>query len=475
MLASCNVLSIDYGASNGRGIVGAFDGSKLTLTEVHRFPNVPVTIFSSIYWDILGLYKELLNSLQSASRLSFKLDSIGIDGWSQDFGILDANGNLLGMPHHYRDPRILGVKERSFEQMSEYDMFALTGKTPNAVNTLFQLIAMKESEPALLEKGNKLLFIPNLLSYFLTGGINCDVTLAAASLLYDPVSRSWIKPLLNDYGLPDLLPDISKPGHTIGYVKEHVTLQTGLPSIPVISVAQHDTISAILSVQAKNRPNSVYICCGTWSVIGTTLETPLIHEGVLNGSFSNEPGYYGDDDTYFLKYITGLWILQECMKEWTADGFVLDYSRLQAEAAAIRSEQAIDVEHEDFSKPGNMSWKIAEYCRKTGQTVPEKPGEIYKCVITGLAMKYAETIAKMQKLTGAGFSEIHMVGGGSRNSLLCKLTARFTGLKVVAGPQEASAVGNVLVQLIALGELDNIKEASQVLANSFNQSEYYNN
>ncbi len=334
------------------------------------------------------------------------------------------------------------------------------------------MIATQHHEPSILEQGKMLLFMPNLLSYFLTGGINCDITMAAASLLFNPNTRNWHKPLLSLFGLPDLLPDISPAGRIIGHIAPHITEQSGMPAIPVISVAQHDTISAILTIEAKNKANIAYICCGTWSVVGTSISAPLINEQVFKSNFMNEPGY-GQGGIFFVKYVTGLWILQECMREWENKGFSLDWAGLQAAAEASKFYAVIDVEDSDFAVPGNMSRKVVAYCMKTGQQIPQNEIDLYKCIVTSLAIKYAEIIEDMKRLVGFEFSEIHLVGGGSRNSLLCRLTARHTGMRVVAGPHEASVVGNTLMQLEALGEIANIREASQVLLNSFASMEYY--
>lgn len=472
-MTTIDVLGIDLGASNGRGVIGSFDGNRLTLREAHRFTNGPVAIMKHLYWDIAHLYKETLQCIRAAETMSGNVAAIGIDGWSQDFGILDRNGNLLGLPHHYRDPRTDNVPAQIFEAMSPGELFAITGKMPSRVCTLFQLVAMREREQAALANGRHLLFMPNLLGYFLTGEINCDVTLASASALYDVSARGWSGTIGRKFGLPDLLPDIGGPGHTVGFIRDEVREQAGIrgdrSALPLISVAQHDTVSAILAVEAKARPNAAYISSGTWSIVGITVESPILNDSAMQAELSNEPGYYGDT-TYAVKYMTGLWIMQECIREW---GVAFDYERAQLNAEASRFASAIDVEDERFASPGGMNVKIADYCRDTGQPVPNGATETFMCIMKGLAQQYARTVSELASLTGRDVTEIHMVGGGSRNGYLCKLTAQLSGIAVVAGPHEASVVGNALVQLIALGEIGGIREASQMMRESFDMTTYF--
>ncbi len=475
-MAAIDVLSIDLGASNGRGVIGSFDGTRLKLQEVHRFANGPVAVFSHLYWDIMHLYKETLNCMSAADRISPNVAAIGIDGWSQDFGILDKQGHLLGMPHHYRDPRTDNIPEQAYGTMSESELFAITGKAPSRVCTLFQLIAMQEREQAALANGHHLLFMPNLLGYYLTGEINCDVTLAGASTLYDARKRNWSGEILSRFGLPSLMPDIGRPGCTAGFVREDVKRNAGIsgksPTIPLISVAQHDTISAILAVEAKNRRNIAYISCGTWSVVGMTVQNPIIDDRLFEGRLCNEPGYY-EGMSFIVKYMTGLWILQECIREWGVAGASFDYERVQQDAATIGFDSAIDVEDERFASPGGMLGKVTQHCRETGQSVPNDVTQVFMCIMKGLALQYVKSIRSLVMLTNMPVSEIHIVGGGSRNAYLCKLTAQLSGIAVVAGPHEASVVGNAIVQLIALGEIGGIKEASQVMRQSFETSTFY--
>lgn len=464
-MKTLNVLGMDYGASNGRGIVGRFDGSRLSIEEIHRFPNHAIRIFANIYWDILSLFNELKKTLVRINTESIPISSIGIDSWGIDFGILDGQGNLMGNPHCYRDPRTADILQEAFRIYDEYTLFAWTGMYPTNIGTLFQLLAMKANEASILEKGNTLLFIPNLLSYFLTGNISCESTMASSSLMYSPFTGEWLKDLLTGYGLPEILPPIDAPGGIIGTLLEDIAMETGVGKIPVISVAQHDTASAIASVPAPDKEKVVYISCGTWSVVGTSIKKPLINEKVLQSRFNNEMGF--GNEIMFVKNITGLWILQECVREWAEEGYIINYDSLNAEAEKCRFDGWIDVDSPDFIQPGNMSSKIIEFCRKTGQREPKERVEIYKCILFSLAQKYRETIEELKELTGKDFERIHMVGGGSKNSLLCRLTSRLTGKEVVAGPYEATAIGNLIAQLITLGEVKNAVEGIGIIRDSY--------
>jgi sugar (pentulose or hexulose) kinase len=461
-----HVLAMDYGASNGRAVVGAFDGMKLRLHEVHRFPNGPVSVHHNLYWDLLYLYKQLLIGMQAAER--FRVRSIGIDGWSQDFGILDRHGQVIGWPHHYRDPRTRNVENFVMSRISEARLSAITGKPPSPVSALYQLAAMRECDAAALQYGRQLLFMPNLLSYFLTGETNCDVTLASASMLYDLSERQWSREIAAALELPDILPPISEHGRVIGPVRRDAGVA---PGVPVISVAQHDTMSAVLAIEAKQRANSAFICSGTWSVVGTKTDAGILRDPNVIGRFSIEPGF-SPQDWYLVNYMTGLWILQECLREQLKDGETPDYRKLQIEAADSRFESVIDIGLECFSEPGGMTGKVIEACRKSGQRVPETTGELYKCIADSLALHYAKAIKELMCVTGRPITDIHLVGGGSKDRYLCRATARSTGIKVVAGPHEASVVGNILAQLMTLGEIRDLREAADIMIESFPNDEY---
>lgn len=469
-MTTINVLGMDYGASNGRGIVGRFDGQKLTLEEIHRFPNQPVSVASNLYWNILSLFQELKNSIIKAQTASIAISSIGIDTWGVDFGILDKQGNLLSNPHHYRDRRTENISQEVYKMFSEYELFSMTGMKPGFITTLFQLISMKDREAAILDKAETLLFMPCLLSYFLTGNINCEATQASTSLMYSPFTGDWITKLLEKYCLPDILPKINPSNHIIGNVQAEVIDETGIGKVPVISVAQHDTASAIASVPTENQEDVVYISCGTWSVLGTTISRPIISREVLESGFCNEIGY--NNEIMFVKNITGLWILQECVRDWAKEGYKIDYEHMGDHALKSSFNSYIDVDYEPFQYPGNMTQKIIDCCKKLGQQPPKNKEEVYKCIIHGLAVNYKKTIEQLKTMTGKGFKSIHIVGGGSKDKALCQMTADLTGLEVMAGPSEATVVGNIMSQLIALGEIGHVTELPELIKNSFHIKNY---
>jgi rhamnulokinase len=464
-MKTLNVLAMDYGASNGRGIIGKFDGSTLTIEEIHRFPNRAVSYSKGIYWDVLALFYELKNVLMKAKASSIPLSSIGIDTWGIDFGVLDAQGNLFGNPHSYRDCRTNEVIDEVFKAIPEYEIFSKTGMIPGAISSLFHIVSMKYKEKAFLEKGDTFLFMPNLLSYFLTGYRSCDSTQPSTSLLYSPVTKNWIREFPERLGIPNLFPRINDTGSIIGKVSDGIAQEIGIEKIPVVSVAGHDTASAIAAIPAENKSEIAYISCGTWSIVGTSLKQPLINRDVMEKNFCNEIGY--DNEIMFVENITGFWILQECEREWAVEGYKTDYPYMMEYAARCSFNSSIDVDSAEFAQPGHMSSKVVEYCKRTGQRAPQNREEIFKCIVIGLAKKYKQTIEKLSGLVNKKFKKIHIIGGGSRNSYLCRLTAQLTGIEVVAGPCEATAIGNIVVQLIASGEVRNMKEAVQIIKTSF--------
>jgi len=464
-MSSLNILGMDYGASNGRGVIGSFDGSKLMIKELHRFPNRSVTIGTDMFWDILYLYNGLKTSITKSIAQDIKISSIGIDTWGVDFGIIDNQGNLIGNPHSYRDRRTNSVLDDAFKTYTGYEIFSKTGMSPANIATLFQLIAMKKSEKAILEKGKTLLFMPNLLSYFLTGNISCDNSIASTSLMFDLRKNEWIRELLDKYQIPDILPELGGTGQVIGNIRKSVTEEIGIGQVPVVSIAHHDTASAVASVPAENKEDVIFISCGTWSVVGTIISKPLINMDVFKNGFCNIAGY--DDEIMFGKNITGLWILQECEREWKREGYQIDYEHMQISAEKSGFCSFVDVNDPVFAYPGNMQTKIIDHCKKTGQKAPENKEEIFKCIILGLANEYREVIDQTIKLTGRNYKRIHIVGGGSKNRYLCKITSQLTKMEVIAGPDEATVIGNILAQLISLEEIRDIQEGVQIIKKSF--------
>ena len=462
-----NMLAMDYGAGSARGILGSFDGSMLSLNEVNRFQNRPVNTVTGIYWNILGLYDELLNTLAICGSLGAKLESLGIDTWGVDYGLIDNQGNLLGNPHSYRDNRTNEVFLEVSKTFSEYDFFQKTGVTPSVIMTLKQLVAAKRKEKAMLDNTKNLLFMPGLLGYFLTGDMSCDNTIAATSLLYDMETGKWCYDLLEKFAIPDILPKINKTGDRIGLIRKELAEETGAGEIPLISVAGHDTASAFAAGTEGSGEDVIYISCGTWSVIGSKVKVPIKTKEAFDNGFSNISGY--GNEIIFGTNITGLYILQECEREWKKEGYVIDYDHMQKCAFKSTYESYIDVTDPVFMQPGGMQGKIMGHCKRMNQKPPEGKEEVFKCVILGLAYAYKDVIRQMSMIMGKDYNKINIVGGGSKNRYLCHMTAKLTGIQVIAGPAEATAVGNLMAQLIALKEIKDTNQAVQVIKRSFEQ------
>jgi rhamnulokinase len=429
------VAAVDLGASSGRVMLGEVGAHVLELREVHRFWNGPVRVHGRLHWDILHLYRSTLEGLRTAGAL----DGIGIDSWAVDYGLLDADGRLLRNPVHYRDSRTDGVMDRVLEKIPAAELYAVTGLQQLPFNTIYQLAA--ES----LEGATSLLMIPDLLGYWLTGEIGVERTNASTTQLYDVSARDWSDDLISRMGLPRrVFPQLREPGEVIGNALPD---ETGLPDgIPVIAVGSHDTASSVVAVPAENE-RFAYISSGTWSLVGLELEAPVLTDGARAANFTNEGGV--DGRIRFLRNVMGLWILQECQRVWGDDD--LD-GLLRDAAGAPPFATLIDPDAPEFLSPGNMPARIEEHCRTTGQEPPRSRGAVVRCILESLALAYRRTLRQAQSIAGREVDVLHVIGGGSQNELLCQLTADACGLPVLAGPVEASALGNVLVQARALGE-----------------------
>lgn len=466
------LLAFDYGASSGRAILGEFDGSKLQLNEMHRFPNEPVNAGGTLYWDILRLFHEMKQGLIKTVNLSGNdLDAIGIDTWGVDFGLLDRSGRLLGNPCHYRDSNTRGVMEEAFKIIPRHEIFYLTGIQFQEFNTLYQLFSMVIKQAPLLEKAADLLFIPDLFRYFLTGEKNTEYTIASTSQMLDSSDGRWARSLLDRLGIrSDILTGIIEPGTVTGTVAPGVSRELGIGSIPVVAVAEHDTASAVVSVPAV-QGQCAYLSSGTWSLLGVESAKPVINKYTFDMNYTNEGGF--NRKTRLLKNIMGLWIYQECKRTWDMQGEVLSFDELEMRAEESEPFMAlIDPDDSMFYYPGDMPSKIQEYCVKTRQKIPETKGQIVRCVMESLALKYRQTFEGLEKIAGSKLPVLHIVGGGSRNEMLSRFTANSIKRSVVAGPVEATAIGNLIVQLIALGELSGLEEGRAVVRRSFPTGEY---
>jgi rhamnulokinase len=468
--AEATFLAIDLGAESGRALLGRFDGERVALEEVHRFPNVPVRVTDGLHWDALRLMGCVYRSLSKAAREAKQIESVGIDSWGIDFALLDRDGALVSNPYHHRDPRTEGMIERAFEQSPKEEIYETTGVQFMRINTLYQLLAMQGSP--LLEVADTLLLIPDLMNYWLTGEKTCEFTNATTTQLYDLEAEGWAEDLLQKMSLPDsIFPKIVPPATKLGSLLPEVAREVGLDAqLPVVAVASHDTASAVVAVPAEG-DDFAYISSGTWSLIGVETPQPVVTPEAMKANFTNEGGFGGR--TRFLKNVMGLWLLQECRRMWAKEGQDYSYeelTRLAEDAPAFGP--LVDPDHHEFLSPGDMPSRIRRFCEATGQETPEEPGEIARCIFESLAMKYRWVVKQAGKITGQRVEAIHVVGGGSQNFLLCQLTADATQLPIVAGPVEATALGNVMVQAYSRGHVESLEEIRAVVRRSTEMSRY---
>lgn len=452
MTAGPAVAAVDLGASGGRVMAGTVGPGELVLHEAHRFGNVPVTVLGTLHWDILRLYGDILAGLRAASE-KFELASVGIDSWGVDYGLLDSGGALLGNPVHYRDARTAGVPERVHAAVSRPEMYQVTGTAQLPLNTIYQLVAARDT--AQFAAARTLLLIPDLIGYWLTGEAVAEMTNASTTGLLDGHARAWATSLMTRTGIPPgLFPPLRSPGSHLGEVRDDVRAEVlgsgpgpGRP-LPVIAVGSHDTASAVAGVPADGAGFG-YISCGTWSLAGVELAGPVLTEVGREAGFTNEAGV--DGTVRYLRNVMGLWLLQESVRAWAARGRAPELAALLAAAAAEPPLRAVvDPDDAAFLPPGDMPARITAACRRTGQPAPDSRAGITRCILDSLALAHRRAILAVQDLSGHHVDTVHIVGGGARNELLCQLTADACGLPVVAGPAEAAALGNVLVQARAL-------------------------
>src|ERR1700722_6610883 len=449
------VAAVDLGASGGRVMVGQVGHGQLDLHEAHRFANTPVRVLGTLHWDILGLYRGMLDGLGAAAR-AFSLASVGIDSWGVDYGLLDAEGALLGNPVHYRDTRTDGAVDEVLAKVPAADLYAVTGIQQMSINTIYQLAAAARTPQ--LAAARTLLLIPDLLAYWLTGETGAEVTNASTTQLYDTRARDWAWDLIGRAGLPaGLFPALRQPGSVIGTLRPEVAGEPGLAGLgpggggplPVIAVGSHDTASAVVAVPARGR-DFAYISCGTWSLVGVELDQPVLTEASRTANFTNETGV--DGTIRYLRNVMGLWLLQESVRAWAGAGRPAGLATLLEQAARVPALQVVvDPDDPAFLPPGDMPARIAEAARRAGRRPPADPPAVVRCILDSLALAYRACLRDVQELSGRPVHTVHVVGGGVRNALLLQLTADACGLPVVAGPAEAAAPGNILVQARTLG------------------------
>ncbi len=465
-------LAYDIGAESGRAVAGHIENGVLKLEDVHRFANGPVRVGNTLYWDVLRLWSEILKGLEIAGK-AFRdsLVCVGLDTWGVDFSLLADDDTLLGNPVHYRDSRTDGMLEEAFKIMPRAEIYQKTGIQFMQLNTLYQLLSLVRQKSPALSAAKTLLTIPDLFNFWLTGRKASEFSIATTTQCYNPRTGSWDEELLERFGIPiKIFGDIVPTGTVLGKLRSSVAKETGCGEISVIAPAAHDTGSAVAAVPASGS-DYIYISSGTWSLMGIEIKTPIINEHSLALDFTNEGGVNGS--LRFLKNIMGLWLVQECRRQWEKEGVSYTYddlTRLPDEAPAFKSF-VVPVEAR-FLAPGDMAWRIQSFCRETGQAVPESHAEIIRCALESLALEYRWVAENLDRFAGHRLSVIHIIGGGSRNRLLDQFTADATGRQVFAGPVEATAIGNLLVQAMAMGEVASLEEGRAMVRRSFEITEF---
>jgi rhamnulokinase len=459
-------IAIDLGASSGRAVAVHFDGERIDLEEVHRFSNSGVAVGDSLYWDVLRLYEEMLNGLRACvQKHGGDIAGIGVDTWGVDYALLDARGDLIGNPYCYRDPRTQGMMNAVFERVSREEIFDHTGLQFMELNTLFQLYAMAKQNHPQLEMARSFLMMPDLFNYWFTGRKACEFSDATTTQFYDPRKGDWSTELLDRLGIPTgMLTDIVPSGTTLGPLRPSIADDVGAGSVDVIAPACHDTGSAVAAVP-MTEADAAYISCGTWALLGAEIQEPAITPDVLDHNFTNEGGVFG---TFrFLKNITGLWLVQECKRVWDLEGNTRSFAELTGLASkADPLVTLVDPDHADFATPGDFPDRIRSLAEQTGQPLPESEGAVIRCAIESLAMKCRYVLGNLEEVLGRRMKVVHIVGGGIQNTLLCQLVADATGRPVVAGPVEATALGNILMQAYARGRIGSLAEIRQIVRNS---------
>lgn len=464
------VLAVDYGASSGRVMLGGFDGRSFSIQELHRFSNDPVTLGNTMYWDVLRLFFEMKQGMVKSKAFG-PVSGIGVDTWGVDFGLLDKDGKLLDNPVHYRDGRTAGMMEKSFELADREWFYQLTGNQFMEINTVFQLMALKYRRAELLERADSLLLMPDLFQYFLSGAMNSENSIASTTQLLDMRSGIWSGELMARLGLPaPIMKNIIPGAVKTGSLRPSIRDELGLPAIDVIAVAGHDTQSAMAAIPARER-DFLFISCGTWSLFGTELDAPVISEKSRYFNLTNEIGLGGKYS--FLKNIIGLWLIQESRRQWIREGREYSFGELEvmAEKAAPLSS-FIDPDAPEFVPAGDVPGRIKEYCRLTGQPVPQTEGEVVRCINQSLALTYRRVLEEISECTGKQYPVIHLIGGGAQSGMLCQMTANACGIPVEAGPVEATVYGNMVAQYMALGELGDLTQARSALADSLEVAVY---
>jgi rhamnulokinase len=465
-------LAVDLGAESGRVVAGVHRHGTLELTEVHRFPNGPVNTPDGMRWDLTGLFEQIVLGLKTAAgRWGQSVVSIGVDTWGVDYGLLDKHGNLLGEPHHYRDDRTQGMQEAAFKAVPRREIYETTGIQFLPLNTLYQLMAESRHRPSSYQRADRLLFIPDAINYWLTGRMANELTIASTSQFLDARTRRWALPMLEKLGLRgDLLGDLIEPGQTLGPLSDDIASRTQLDKVDAVAVGAHDTASAIAAVPASGA-GWAYLSSGTWSLMGIETKDPVINDLTYEHGFTNEAGVLGT--VRLLKNIGGLWLLQECRRAWEKDGTSYTYADLVELADhAPPFSRILNPDDPAFAAPGGMPRRINEHLQTYHQQPCQNPAQMTRTIIESLALRYRQVLDTLERLMGQPINTLHIVGGGAQNRLLNQLTANATGRGVVTGPIEATAAGNILVQMVAAGDLADLADGRSMIARSFGMDRY---
>ncbi len=473
MANGARYLTFDLGAESGRALLGTVGDGSIQLEEVHRFPNEPQRILNRFHWDTVRLFAEIQAGLARCLREhAGELHGIGVDTWGVDFALLDRNDDVLGLPYHYRDARTDGVMEQVFAIVPREEVYRRTGIQFMQLNSLYQLMAMRLAGSPLLDVARSFLMTPDLINFWLTGVKVNEFTNATTTQFYDPCKRSWASDMLEQLGIPThFLGSIVPPGTVLGELHSTVREQTGAGSVRVIAPATHDTGSAVAAVPASGENGWAYVSCGTWSLVGVEWPEPVINERTLACNLTNEGGVR---ETFrLLRNVMGLWLLQQSRQAWARSGQTYEYGQLaQMAAEAPPFAALVDPDDASFLKPPDMPEAIRAYCVRTGQQPPASVASMVRTIIEGLALKYRWVVERLEEVTGTLIRTIHIIGGGSRNAMLCQATADATGKRVLAGPVEATALGNVVIQAIATGTIGSLQEARSLIGRSFPLTEY---
>jgi len=458
-------LAFDLGATSGRTILGTIENGKLQMKELTRFPNQILQIGDHFHWNIYSLFEHLKAGLIAAKKENVEITSIGIDTWGVDFALLAEDGSILGAPYAYRDPHTIGVPDKFFEIIPRETVYNLTGIQVMDFNSLYQLFALSKANNSLLKATKDILFMPDALAYLLTGNKVVEYTIASTSQILNPRTKKFEAELLEKAGVsPSILGKVVMPGHEVGTLKDDLAEESGLGKIKVVSVAGHDTGAAVAAVPAANE-NFAYLSSGTWSLMGIEVKEPIINDETFALNFTNEGGVEGT--TRFLKNITGMWLLEQCLKEWKKEGFTYPYEEIVKMASTVLAFQSIvDPDHISFGNPASMTGAIVDYCKATNQKAPSTHAEFVRCIFESLSLKYNYVLGKLRVMAPFPIEKLHVIGGGSKNPLLNQWTANSIGIAVVAGPSEATAIGNIMIQAKAAGCVNSLQEMRQIIGQS---------